>query len=395
MKKSFFGDLFRMRKEDAIPFVLICCALFIVTSSITAYAWSNTRTLIQENHIIPSSSRQIPPEESQSLHRTQISKTRRIPTQFNPWGIAIDQAKGFVWVAEPGCEMQPICTFKDTTGVLGQYAQADGNLITEYALPKGYSNPLFVAVAPDHRVWFTQPNTDAIGIFDPLTWSWRKIDVRKGSAPYHLIFDNKGNLWFTEITGNSIGFIDTKTLKYRSTLIPSLNSSPYGLTKDNKGNIWFVESSKGLHQIGMFKPTSSGNIQIHEYKIEGFEPHMISADRHGNLWYTLGFAGAIGKFTPADGTSKVIRVTTCALDACTHVSGIAVDSKGNIWFTDSQARQVGYHSPTSGNNFSMTLGTSDVHPHDGLVIDNYDTVWITEQYGRALVMIPGGKFPKT
>jgi streptogramin lyase len=72
----------------------------------------------------------------------------------------------------------------------------------------------------------------------------------------------------------------------------------------------------------------------------------------------------------------------------THISGIAVDSKGNIWFTDSLSQRVGYLLPSSGQVVAQTLNNSNAHPYDGLVIDNSDRVWFTEEFGLTLTMWP-------
>ncbi len=335
------------------------------------------------------------PEVPLSSHRAQIAQAKSTSTEFNPWGIAIDQLDGFVWVAEPGCEMVPTCAQK-FAGVLGKFSLADGSLLDEYQEPPNFSNPLFVAVAPDGVVWFTQPNSDALGSFNPQTTVFSNYATKKGSAPYDLALDKNGNIWFTEFEGNAIGFLSRKTYTVTETPVPTANCDPYGITIAPDGTAWFVENKKDVSQIGSFIPTTSGNISITEHPVNAQQPHMITADKAGNIWFSEAFAGDIGKFNPGDGTTTNYRVTPpCVTHPCLgiHVSGIAVDKNGNIWFTDSLAGEIGYLTPATGVVTRRIFSITNLHPHDGLAIDGYNTVWFTMQYGRLLNMWPDAKIP--
>jgi virginiamycin B lyase len=182
-------------------------------------------------------------------------------------------------------------------------------------------------------------------------------------------------------------------------IIPTFNSNPYGITMAPDGTIWFTENNKGINKIGSFTPTTNGKVEIQEHLIIGTRPHLITADQQGNIWFTLGFSGTIGRYNPGDDTAIAIKVTDCLGDACTHTSGIAADQKGKIWFTDSRSQHIGYYSPSENKVVNTKLESKDpafkdIHPHDGLVVDSYGTVWFTEQYRRALVMAPGGRIPK-
>ncbi|HTK10024.1 MAG TPA: hypothetical protein VL485_22820 [Ktedonobacteraceae bacterium] len=336
------------------------------------------------------------PEVALSTHRTQSQTAVETPTEFDPWGIALDQHNGFVWVAEPGCDMAPTCVQTMTT-VLGKFSLADGSRLEEYLEPPGFSSPLFMAVAPNGYVWFTQPNSDAIGAFDPLTTNFYKYSVKKGSAPYDLVFDKNGNLWFTEFKGNAIGFLNTKTHAVVETPVPTANSNPYGITIDPKGTAWFVENADHISQIGSFTPTASGKISIKEHHVDAAQPHLITSDKNGNLWFSEAFAGDVGKFNPATGATTNYKVTPpCLNTSChgVHVSGVAVDKNGNVWFSDSLAGVVGYVNPSTGAVVKKTMKDSNAHPHDGLVIDANNTVWFTLEYGKMLEMWPGAKIPK-
>jgi streptogramin lyase len=353
------------------------------------------------------SSRVLPAEQDESQKRAQVSSPLQVSTRNNgPWGIALDEARGFVWVAEPGCDPKPPCPSAFPTKIT-KFSMADAGFIQDFPEPDGkYSNPFFLAVNPsDGHVFFSQPNSDAIGMLSPDDNRFQQWKTTAGSTPYDLLIDKNGNVWFTEYNSNSIGFLNPKTGKIVETPTPTGGSNPYGITLDPKGNVWFAENGKGIAQIGTFTPTTNGSISIKEYPIDGTlrsQPHLITAAPNGHIWVTEGFLGNITELDPATGTPTHYKVaSTCRRppDNCTHMSGIAADKDGNIWFSDSLNATVGYFIPSKRTAKIQPLTDSNAHPHDGLAVQSNGTVWFTEQFGSllpgelqgpALVMWPKG-----
>lgn len=327
-----------------------------------------------------------------STHRALSTTSAQNATSLMPWGIALDAMHGYVWVAEPGCNLTPQCPA--ATGDISQYAYSDGSFIQDINEPTGYTSPLFIAVAKNGTLWFTEPDSDAIGEYDIQSGNWNQWHLKKGAIPYDLIFDTQGNLWFTEYGTNSIGFLNTQSQTLVENPTPTPNSNPYGITIDPHGTIWFAENEDGLGQIGSFTPTASGKVTIVEHKVVAQRPHLITADKQGNIWYSDGFSGFIGEFNPRTGTSGQFLVYsgTCTQTSCTgtHISGIAVDSQGHIWFTDSLSQRVGYLIPSSGQVVARTLRTNNAHPYDGLAVDSSNRVWFTDQFGLMLNLWPAG-----
>lgn len=384
-----------MSKRIIIGSLLLAVVLLIAAAgaSILWVLQSSTQGEEQKPQETPSLSDSLPRsnEVPLSSHRAFSIAAITNPATYEPWSIAFDYVHGFAWIAEPGCEPTPTCPVK-MQGAIGQYALSDGSFIQDFLVPAGYSSPLFAAVDASGNVWFTQPNTDAIGEFVPRNESWQQWPVKKGSAPYDLTFDTHGNLWFTEFAGNAIGFFNTQTHTLVENPIPTQDSQPYGITLDPHGHIWFAENRNGLGQIGSFTPTSSGTVKITEYAVKALRPHLIVADKAGNIWYSDGFSGNIGEFLPGSGNSRAFLVYsgTCTPTSCTgtHISGIAADSQGRIWFTDSLSQRIGYLIPSSGQVVARTLTYPNAHPNDGLTIDSFDRVWFTEQFARTITMWP-------
>ena len=334
-----------------------------------------------------------PVNESEPFERRiPLTVVTQATTTSNPWGIAFDALRGIVWVAEPGCEPKPTCS-PASPGIIGEYDLLDGSFIQDFAEPPGYTNPIFVVVDTNGNVWFTQPDSDAIGELDPQNTTWSEWSVPKGSVPFDLTFDKNGNLWFTEFEANKIGFFNPQSHKLVENTIPTPDSNPYGITRDPQGNIWFTENRSGVGQIGSLTPTPSGTVTIVEHAVATAQPHLITTDKAGNIWYSESFGGSIGVFSPASGTSRNYPVSTviCAQTAVceTHISGIGVDREGNVWFDDPLSQRVGYLVPATGQVVARTIGSSN-RAYDGLAVDSYNDLWFTELDGSVLVMWPKG-----
>jgi len=389
--------------QSHLPNSVSLALLIIILSSLFAFLYGD----IQQMQPPPAprlAQRTLLSEQPELLQRMQSKQSNRAATKTNAWGVALDEQRGFVWVAEPGCEMSPVCQTAFPT-TIGKYALSDGSLIANYQEPEGiglsaYSGPLFIQVSPDGDVWFTEPTNDAIAEFDPDEGRFQQWRTSPGSAPYDLIFDTNGNLWFTEITGNSIGFLNTRTHRMTETPLPIADSRPYGITLDHQGHVWFAENRSDEGKIGTFTPTLSGQISLKEYAITTnpeARPHLITADMHNDIWVSEGFSGSVARFSPTTGKTTEYPVPPpCRREYnCTHISGIAADGHNNIWFTDSLNATVGYLVPATGKVHARLIHDASAHPHDGLTVQSNGTLWFTEQYGEqgfgpALLMWPKG-----
>lgn len=320
-----------------------------------------------------------------------------------PWGISFDTHNN-AWIAEPGCDPQPTCSTQQPPGAIAQYNRQNFALLQNYAEPTGYSPPLFLATDASGNIWFTEPTTNAIGELSPNNGNptWNQWTVPTPSAtPYDLTFDKAGNLWFTELNASNIGEFTPSTQQFVETATPTANSSPYGIVGPDPGtgSIWFTENNSAISQIGRFTPPASGTLNtsdISEYLTQtrsNSTPHLLAFDTKGNIWWTEGFDGNIGRLVisqAVNGTSNGVTEYAVPPPTCTpnsncgvHLSGIGVDSKGTVWFDDSLSSRIGSYVPGT-NTFTMTVvegsTSSNAHPHDGLAVDQSDNVWFTEEF---------------
>ena len=319
----------------------------------------------------------------------------------DPWGTAFDSS-GRVWVAMPGCDLNPSCPSSTPPGKLGLFDPSTSSWVTVVSLPAGYGQPLFVTVDSSGKVWFTMPVTNSIGVYDPASQTVTQWAVPTPAAgPWDLAIDSTGKIWFTEHYTNKIGSFDPASQTFQEIATPATNSNPYGITIDASNNIWFTENTDAVALIGEY--TNAGT--LNEYKIRntatagsGLTPHLITVAPSGNIWWSEGFVSAIGALNPATAqpgtTQGVTEYPYARPHACSssHTSGISADTQGNIWLDDSLQNAFGSYSAASGTfSFYNSLGN---HPHDGLNVDSQNRVWFDEEFANKLAeAIPSGSPP--
>lgn len=341
-----------------------------------------------------------------AVHAVQAVPVSRTNTATNPWGLTLDTS-GHIWVAEPACDASPTCA-TPPAGVIGEYNVADNTRVTDFR-PAGAAlyNPVFLTLDGQGNIWFTDPTHNALGELVPSTNTWTEYPVPTAQAtPYNLVFSG-GNIWFTEIGASKIGFFDITAHTFVENAIPTAAAQPYGITVAPSGDIWFTENNAtNAGMLGSFTPVANGTLAagaITEHAITHKGPHLITADRAGNIWFTEGFGGRVGEYTTTGTDIEYpVSIGVCPTQtgvtpvACsgTHISGIAVDSNNLVWFDDSLTGRVGYINPVDGTYTAMSLidaaTDANPHPHDGLLVDASNNVWVSEQNGFKLDKLPQG-----
>jgi len=316
-----------------------------------------------------------------------------IPNSSIPWGITLDK-KGNLWLALPDCDPNPKCASTTTPGRIAVYNPDTAHWIATYSLPAGFGQPLFLAFDQQGRLWFPMFQTNSLGMFNPVTKTFRQwIVPTPNSGPWDIVVDHHNLIWFTEHYTNKIGQFDPFTQTFKEVATPATMSNPYGITVDAANNIWFTENNPLVPLIGEYTPKG----QLLEYKIPHTTSvvtlHLIVVDFNNNIWWSEGTAGRFGKLATLSakpGTSNGVTEYTYpkpCRTCSTHTSGISIDHSGNIWFDDSEQSIFGSF-PENGQGTYMIYNTLThySHPHDGLVVDAYNRVWFTEETDRQLAL---------
>jgi len=345
-----------------------------------------------------------------AVHAQKNSATNVTATDFYttggsfPWGTAFD-SRGRVWLAMPGCDPSPQCRSGTPPGKIDVYDPSTGYWPASYSLPSGYGQPLFLAFDKNGVLWFAMPMTNSIGMFNPSTNTFQSWSVPTySSGPWGIAVDSKGIVWFTEHYVNQIGSFNPVTQTFHEISTTPANSQPYGITVDSADNVWFTENNPANPMIAEY-PANGGNLREYPVPTGGataLTPHAIVVDLNGNIWWSEGWVGKIGKLQPAlasPGTSNGIAqygyVPPCN-NCGKHTSGISVDGYGNIWFDDSLQSIYGSF-PASGNGTFALYNTpsQNAHPHDGLNVDKQNRIWFNEEFINKLAFAtqPGGGSP--
>jgi virginiamycin B lyase len=228
----------------------------------------------------------------------------------------IAAAHGALWVSN-----------RDTSAIVK--LGLDGSQ-TSYAVSEG-AFPSDIVLGSDGALWFTESRGNAIGRltvdgtvteFPIPTPDAFAADITPGPD---------GALWFTESSTNKVGRITTAGVITEFTL-PTADSLPGPIVAGPDGAIWFAE--RNTNKIA--RMTTDG-VLTNEFAIptENANPLALVAGPDGALYFTQHEPGTIARMR-LDGTvTKEFRVPSGSPD------GLTVDSSGDLWFTQGNFGQVG------------------------------------------------------
>jgi DNA-binding beta-propeller fold protein YncE len=112
----------------------------------------------------------------------------------------------------------------------------------------------------------------------------------------YMTTDRAGRLWFTNLTGNSIGRIDPNSGQVVEFEIPTENPRPIGIAFANDGSLWFTEAA--ADNIGRYDP-GSGTFTEYPLETQGSIPFDIVEGPDGKVYFTMAGTGRVGQLDPA------------------------------------------------------------------------------------------------
>ena len=117
------------------------------------------------------------------------------------------------------------------------------------------------------------------------------------SGPDGIAEGPDGNIWFTELTGDTIGRM-TPGGEFTEFPLPTPGASPGGIAAGPDGALWFTEQNVSVNKIG--RVTTAGSFS--EFPIPtGSVPHFITAGPDGAVGCVNSIALQIARFrTPAE-----------------------------------------------------------------------------------------------
>jgi streptogramin lyase len=108
------------------------------------------------------------------------------------------------------------------------------------------------------NLYVSNHDNRTVSVFNAKLNTFKTFPVFNSKAlPFGMAMDKYGYLWVAEHTTNKIAVIDPETGLSREVEIPKANPYIQFLTSDSKGNIWFAEqhgNSLGIITHSPIKP---------------------------------------------------------------------------------------------------------------------------------------------
>lgn len=250
------------------------------------------------------------------------------------------------------------------------HAESDSIIIQEWNIPTPDSAPHDIIVGTNGMVWFTEINTNKIGMFNPNTEEFKEYDIpTPSSRPHGLVTDELGNVWFTEVGAGKIGKLDIQTDTITEYPTPTLNSGPHTPIFSDQNTLWFTEQSAS--QIGKLD-INTGNIEEFKTLTPNANPYGIITDDKGNAWFAELRGHHVGRVDAATG-----EVTEYSLP--TENSGprrIAIDSNGILWITQYNVGKIASFDPNTNEIIEYDTSSESSDPY-AIWVDPHDNVWFS------------------
>lgn len=250
------------------------------------------------------------------------------------------------------------------------YADTDPIIIKEWDIPTPDSAPHDIVVGPNDLIWFTEINTNKIGMFNPNTEEFQEYDIpTPSSRPHGLVTDNQGNVWFTEVGAGKIGKLDPASGVIEEFSTPTTNSGPHTPIFADNTTLWFTEQSAS--QIGKLDVTTGKIIEFSTIT-KSANPYGIITDEKGNAWFAELRGHHVGKVDAETG-----EVTEYPM--ISDNSGprrIAIDSNGILWITLYNSGKIASLNPITNEVKEYPTSSESSGPY-AIWVDPFDHVWFS------------------
>ena len=248
--------------------------------------------------------------------------------------------------------------------------------IDEFPAPGG---PFTIAPGPDGNIWFTQFDTDRIGLMSTAGALLGETQTPAGSGLGDIITGPDGNMWFTATDRDRVGRVTPGGSLFPEIVLPDL-SEPVGLAVGSDGNVWVTEP--GRSRIAPITP--AGVRGTPAVLPDGRAAEAIAAGPDGALWFVEPDDNRIGRLTTDLALTEYLlpNPDSTPLD-------IAAGPDGALWFTESDGNRIG-RITTAGAISEFPVPTADSGP-EGIALGPDGNMWFTEaDAGNVARITPSG-----
>ena len=150
------------------------------------------------------------------------------------------------------------------------------------------------------------------------------------SDPHTLVFDSRGELWFTVQNGNYVGRLDPSTGAITLKPVATSKAMPHGIVISPSGSPYFAMA--GANKIGRIDPRT---LEITEYTLpDGARPRRLAAVSEDAIWYGDSARGFLSRLDPRTGQVKEFASPGGARSAPYSIAS----TSGAIWYTESEVQ---------------------------------------------------------
>ena len=295
--------------------------------------------------------------------------------------------------------------------------------VTEYEMPV-HSEPLMPLHDGNGSIWMSDMANPVLWRFWPESRVFESFGF-DGNATQALDIDGDGNVWFTDIAQESIGYLDVQTETIQIIRLPDIppedmstvpisieavkdgiwvtiitkgvilrydvetqefeqfalhqQSAPFEVLADNADNIWYSESATG--KIGRIVADTGEIVPVEtDFVIAG--PEAFIFDDTGSLWITEHSVAGIVKYDVLLDTFERISIHTPG----SLPFGMSLDKYGNIWFAQHQIDMLGVLDPDSGEIVDVPIPTEASFVQH-LTSDPDGNIWFAQARGGKIGMV--------
>ncbi len=266
-------------------------------------------------------------------------------------------------------------------------------------------------------LWFTDQKTNSIWKYFTKEGKFENYRIlTEGGYPLSLVFDSSNNVWYTQVFGKSLGFLEPAKVMNNTTegiseldlsqqidfqtMGPISNGFKFADNKSNKGNLsdalWFTTDSYPIGgQLIKFNITKQ-SLTIHDLTHTNSIPISVAEDENGNLWTNNHASSIFIMLNPPTGETKQHATSFPATANPVTLPYVNEYRDGKIWFNEhygnaiasydiSNKTLVEYHIP------SINAKWGNASNPLRFIFDNNGSVWFTEWTENKLGVIPKEK----
>ncbi|NOJ27767.1 MAG: hypothetical protein DA330_07140 [Nitrososphaera sp.] len=295
-------------------------------------------------------------------------KEYQIPAQSLPLFPVFDSQRQVIWAGDTFPASSRIWEFDIQQESYTMHAIEGVNLITQ------------TAVDSSGKVWYIDPATSLVGVYDPETKTSKNYETPQKGVISGLVIDRQDNLWLPVVQPNQVLKFEPASEKFSAIDIPTKDSGPVGISIDDSGKIWIAQSVGSIAMIdpdtnsiteysptnptnklqvptAVFQDQKTGEIYIAEHDghtvsvfspifetfrryqsiNEGGLPFGMAMDKYGNLWYAQHEIDRIAVIDPRTGEGTEVKIPK----AGSFIQWLTSDDQGRIWFAEQRGSALG------------------------------------------------------